>query len=70
VLVDYISKDNPHAPVIGTTTLSGLLCADDLASSSFTINGLEKAIDKVTKYCREWNLKCNLNKTEILVFKS
>jgi hypothetical protein len=32
--IDYISKDNPHAPVIGTTAIRGLLFADDLAFSS------------------------------------
>jgi hypothetical protein len=65
--MDYISKDNPHAPVIGTT-IPGQLFADDLAFPSFTINGLQKVIDKVTKHCRELNLKCNRNKTKILAF--
>jgi hypothetical protein len=46
-----------------------LLIADDLAFSSFTIDGLQKATDQVTKYCREWNLKYNLNKTKISVVK-
>jgi hypothetical protein len=68
-IIDYIGKGNPHAPVIGTTTISGVLFADDLAFASFTINGLQKAVDQVTSYCREWSLKCNLNKTKIVVFK-
>jgi hypothetical protein len=51
------------------TAIPGLLFADDLAVSSFTINSLQKTIDQVTKYCREWKLKCNLNKTKILVYK-
>jgi hypothetical protein len=46
------------------TAIPGLLFADDLAFSSFTINS-----DQVLKYCREWKLKCNLNKTKILVCK-
>jgi hypothetical protein len=28
-----------------------------------------KTTDQVTKYCREWNMELNPNKTEILVFK-
>jgi hypothetical protein len=68
-IMDYISKDNPHALVIGTTTIPGLLFADDLPFSSFTIIGIQKAINQVKKYCRECNLKCNLNKTKIFVFK-
>jgi hypothetical protein len=67
--VDYNNKDNTHAPLTGITTIPGLLFADYLAFSSFTINGLQKAIEQVTEYCRDWNLKCNLNKTKILVFK-
>jgi hypothetical protein len=58
-----------HAPVIGMTSIPGLLFADDLAFSSFTINSLQKTIDQVLKYCREWKRKCNLNKTKILVCK-
>jgi hypothetical protein len=49
------------------TAIPGLLFADDLAVSSFTINSLQKTIDPVLKYCREWKLKCNLNETKIYV---
>jgi hypothetical protein len=51
------------------TVIPGLLFADDLAFSSFTTNSLQKTLDQVLKYCREWKLKCNLNKTKILVCK-
>jgi hypothetical protein len=51
------------------TAIPGLLFAYDLAFSSFTTNTLQKTIDQVLKYCREWKLKCNLNKTKILVSK-
>jgi hypothetical protein len=70
-IIDYISKDNlhTHTQVIGMTAIPGLLFADDLAFSSFTVNVLQKAVDQVTKYCREWKLKCDLNKTKTLVFK-
>jgi hypothetical protein len=46
-----------------------MLFADDLAFSSFTINSLQKTIDQVLEHCREWKLKCNLNKTKTLVCK-
>jgi hypothetical protein len=68
-IIDYIDKGNLHAPVIGMTTIPGLLFADELAFASFIINGLQKAVDQVTSYCKEWSLKCNLNKTKIVVFK-
>jgi hypothetical protein len=60
-IIDYVSKDNPHALEIGTTTIPGFLFAEGFAFSSFTINGLRKTIDQVTEYCRECNLKCNIN---------
>lgn len=68
-IIDYISKENQHEPVIVMTAIQELLFADDLAFSSFTFNDLQKAVNQVTKYRREWNLKCNLNETKILVFK-
>jgi hypothetical protein len=43
--------------------------ADDLAIGSFTVNGLQRGIDQIVKYYSDWNLKCNLKKTKILVFK-
>jgi hypothetical protein len=46
-----------------------LLYADDLAIGAFTVNGMLKAIDQIVKYCEDWGLKCNLNKTKIIVFK-
>jgi hypothetical protein len=68
-IIDYISKANPDATITGTNTIPQLLFVDDLTLSTFTINGLQKATGQVTKYCREWNLKWNPSKTEILVFK-
>jgi hypothetical protein len=53
----YISENNPQAPETGTTAIAELIFAGDLACSSFTINGLQKATDHVTKFCREWDLK-------------
>jgi hypothetical protein len=67
--ISYISKNNQHTSVIGLTTIPEFIFADDLTFSSVTINGLQKAMVQVAKQCREWNLKCNLNKTKILVFK-
>jgi hypothetical protein len=30
---------------------------------------MQKAIDQTVKYCEDWGVKCNLNKTKIIVFK-
>jgi hypothetical protein len=50
-------------------SIPGLLFADDLATGSFTVNGLQKGTDKLTKYCKDWSLKCNLKKAKIPVCK-
>jgi hypothetical protein len=68
-IMDYISKGNVHVSVIGKMSIPGLLFADDLATGSFTVNGLQRGIDQIVKYCSDWSLKCNLKKTKILVFK-
>jgi hypothetical protein len=68
-IIDNISKDNVHAQVIGKMSIPVLIFADDLAIGSFTENGLQRGIDQIVKYCGDWNLKCNLKKTKILVFK-
>jgi hypothetical protein len=53
-----MSKNNPQAPTVAAITIPGLLCADDLALTSFTLNGLQKAINQVTTHCTNWDLKC------------
>jgi hypothetical protein len=68
-IVEYICVDNSQSPSIGPITISGLLFADDLAVSSFTNNGLQKKIDQIVRYCKELNLKCNLSKSKIVVFR-
>jgi hypothetical protein len=68
-IMDYISEGNVHAPITGKMSIPGLLFADSLAIESFTINGLQRGIDQIVKYCSDWNLICNLKKNKILVFK-
>jgi hypothetical protein len=67
--MEYINVDNSHTPSIGRITSPGLLFAGDLAVSSFTNNGLQKEIYQIVRYCKECNLKRNLSKSKIVVFK-
>jgi hypothetical protein len=69
-MILWITLVKVHAPVIGKMSIPGLMFADDLAIGSFTVNGLQRGIDQMVKYCGDWNLKCNLKKTKILVFKN
>jgi hypothetical protein len=54
--LDYISEGNVHAPVIGKMSIPELLFADDFVIGSFTVNGLQRGIDQIVKYCSDWNL--------------
>jgi hypothetical protein len=69
-IIRYVSKANPHAPTVSDVTIPGLLYADDLAIGAFTVNGMQKAIDQIVNYCEDWGVKCNLNKTKIIVFRN
>jgi hypothetical protein len=40
-----------------------------LSIGAFTVNGMQKAIYQIVEYCEDWGVKCNLNKTKIIVFK-
>jgi hypothetical protein len=50
-------------------SVSGLLFADDLAVRTTTSMRMQRAINSIKKYCEEWKLKININKTKIVVFK-
>jgi hypothetical protein len=50
-------------------SIPGLLFADDLVIGSVTVTGLQKAINNLTKYCKDCSSKCNLKKTKILICK-
>jgi hypothetical protein len=56
-IMNYISESYVHAPVIGKMSIPGLMFAEDLAIGSFTVNGLQRGIDQIVKYCGDWNLK-------------
>jgi hypothetical protein len=67
--IDYIDKEETHSKVIRELKIPGLLFADDLAVASFTSHGLQKKIERVDQYCKDWNLRCNLSNCKIMVFK-
>jgi hypothetical protein len=51
-IIENVSEANPNAPTIGDVTTPRLLCADDWAVGAFMVNGMQKAIVQVAKYCR------------------
>jgi len=45
-----------------------MLYADDIVLISTTENGLQKSLDKLNAYCKEWDLDVNMDKTKVVVF--
>jgi hypothetical protein len=63
----YLTPD-VNTPVLGTKTIEYLLYADDMVLLSQTEEGLQRSLNGLSKYCKEWNLTVNIDKTKVLVF--
>jgi hypothetical protein len=69
VILRRLEKANTHPPTIRKWQIAGLLFVDDLAVGATTIIGLQRASNCIKDFCDEWNLKINVAKTKIVVFK-
>lgn len=54
-ITEYIREKSTTAPVIGNQTIPDLVFAVDLAIGSLTVNGLQKGIDQMAKFCNKLN---------------
>ena len=52
----------------GNDPINALMYVDDLVLLSDIKEGLQKQIDKLSKYCEQWKLNINLKKTKIMIF--
>jgi hypothetical protein len=52
--------------VIKELKILGMLFPDDLAV--ITIYGLQKKVERVDQYCKDWNLRRNLSKYKRMIF--
>jgi hypothetical protein len=69
VTVECLGAEGTHALIIRGLRIPGLLYVDDLVLSCFTSCGLQKKIGLVQKYCKRWNLVCNMNKFTLIVYE-
>jgi hypothetical protein len=60
--------DNDSHVCLSGKKISSLLYADDLILFSSTPEGLLNKLDHLHKYCKEWCLKVNINKSKVIVF--
>lgn len=69
-VIETLGKREFHCPVLMNKEIPAILFADDIAIGAVTAIGLQRALDELSRYSREWNLKVNINKTKILVCKN
>ena len=61
--------DKPCSPLnIESQKLSSMSFADDLVIFSESPTGLQNSLNKLEKYCKNWGLAINTNKTKIVIF--
>jgi hypothetical protein len=58
-----------HEPMLSKRQIPRLLFADDLALGATSSTGMQQAINCINEFCDEWELKINIAKTKIKVFK-
>ena len=49
--------------------ISCLMYADDIVLLSKSAKGLQTLLCRLEYFCNKWNLKVNINKTQIIIFK-
>ncbi len=68
-LADLLDQSDSPGLQLLHTEVKYLLYADDLIILSKTPEGLQNNLDILTKYCHDWNLEVNIQKTKIMIFQ-
>ena len=70
IFINDIGDDlfTDDAPILHDSRVSHLLYADDLVLLSTSEIGLQRNIDRVNKFCENWGLAINIDKSKIMVF--
>ena len=66
-LEDNIRTDK-DTPCLQEKSFECLLYADDLVLLSTSENGLQKSLNGLGRFCQDWRLSINTNKTKIMIF--
>ena len=61
-------KNTPDPVYVKSKPVHCLMYADDIVLLSTSANGLQKKLDQLNLYCKEWCLKINPTKTKVLIF--
>ena len=60
-------KEDGDGGELGDLKIPVLLFADDMVLIADGKDELERMVEKVRQYCREWRLEVNVNKTKVMV---
>lgn len=64
-MVDLLPGGVEHAGVL----IKALLFADDVVLLAYSPQSLQLMINRLSEYCKMWNLVVNLSKSQIMIFK-
>ena len=65
---DLLNSNNIYTPKISDLAVPCLFWADDLVLISESKNGLQQHLNVLEKYCKDWKLSVNTDKTQLVVF--
>jgi hypothetical protein len=64
-----IFDDSCHPVTLETLSLKFLMFADDILLLSESAEGLQKSLDKLSEYCKKWQLSVNVKNTKAIIFQ-
>lgn len=67
--INALQDELPHGVLAGSTTIKTLMYADDIVITAATVGDLQRNINALQKFCTQWKLQVNLQKSKIMVFR-
>ena len=65
---DLLNSNNIYTPKISDLAIPCLFWADDLVLISESKEGLQQHLNVLEKYCKDWKLSVNTDKTQVVIF--
>ena len=65
----YLQQNADAGLTLDQLSIYLLLFADDAVIFSNSVDGLQSSLNNLESYCLKWNLKVNVDKTKIVVFR-
>ena len=67
-LFNRLNNVNTQPPCLNNEQITALMYADDLMILSLSHEDFQKCLDELNRYCKEWSLKVNNEKTKGIKF--